>query len=95
MFSTVIPVSISASTQGIDEVGVRTVGFYPNPATDHIVIDVESQAAVEIYTLSGARVLMTEAMPGAPVDVSNLPAGTYILRVGDGRNWLTGKLIKR
>ena len=32
---------------------------------------------------------------GAPVNVSNLPAGTYILRVGDGRNWLTGKLIKR
>ena len=95
VFSTVIPVTISASTQGIDEVGVRTVGFYPNPATDHIVIDVESQAAVEIYTLSGARVLMTEAMPGAPVNVSNLPSGTYILRVGDGRNWLTGKLIKR
>lgn len=93
-FSTVIPVNISA-TSGIDDVAYNTVRVYPNPATEYITIDCEGDAVVEVYALSGARVIKTSVAHGGMVNVAMLPCGTYVVRVNDGMSVRTAKLIKR
>ncbi|MCF0218546.1 MAG: T9SS type A sorting domain-containing protein [Muribaculaceae bacterium] len=66
--------------------GIETIdadasaAVYPNPATDEISF--YAQGTVDIYNLAGARVMTLTANGKTTVDISVLPAGTYILRTG-------------
>ena len=60
--------------------------IYPNPANDYLMVDFAENivSKVEIINAVGQVVLAKDydSMPGlASFDVSNLPAGTYILKV--------------
>jgi pimeloyl-ACP methyl ester carboxylesterase len=59
--------------------------IYPNPASDYLYIDFESQnAQLFIYDVNG-RQLVNETLnlSDSRIDVSNLPKGNYILTVRD------------
>ncbi len=56
--------------------------IYPNPARDHFYIDASAVLDVEVYDLSGVRVLaLTGHEPGSMIDVSGLPWGLYIVKI--------------
>ena len=62
--------------------------IYPNPAGDILYISNAFAGAAEVYAVTGALVL---AVIGNVINISRLPAGTYIVRA-DGR---TAKIVKK
>ncbi len=66
---------------------------YPNPATDVIVIDNANQSTVSIINMMG-QVVVSQYINSehANMDISQLPEGTYIVRMEKGSEINTQKL---
>ncbi len=70
-----------------------SVNVYPNPTTDFVTIDSDTESVrYVLYTLSGKQ-LLTGA--GKEVDMSGLSSGIYILRVYAGDILQSVKVMKR
>lgn len=63
---------------------------YPNPATNYVYTN--AQGKLTVYNLSGAMVREAE---GNCVEVSDLPAGMYILNIANGNNNQSMKFVKK
>jgi uncharacterized protein (TIGR02145 family) len=91
------------STVGIHETGnpnVCQVLIYPNPLKGNCSVEFEatsgSNVCIGLYTISGNMVLHQKEFyqEGKNVfQLSGIPEGAYILKVGSGRFLFTGKLI--
>ncbi|CAG5076577.1 T9SS type A sorting domain-containing protein [Parvicella tangerina] len=67
------------------------IEMYPNPASDYFVINIEEEYAYEIYSIEGRRVGSRNGLYGwESVDVSELAAGKYIVKIATA-----GELINR
>lgn len=89
-----LPVTLDA-TSSIATITSGSLVVTPNPARDYIRISAESDAEVEIFTLSGLRVLAASCEQGAAIDVSTLPVGIYLVKATADGVTLTTKLIKQ
>ncbi|MFN8166607.1 MAG: T9SS type A sorting domain-containing protein [Bacteroidia bacterium] len=76
--------------------------IYPNPSNDviHIAYSIEenSTATVKVMNLTGQTVFETQIEGPAgdtETDISQLPAGIYIITMENGKNFLSQKLIVR
>ena len=82
---------------GIEEVVAATLTLQPNPARDHVTVDLPTQgsALLELTDARG-RVLLTQQVPSFPVelDLRNVPAGIYTLTVNDGAARQGRKLLR-
>jgi hypothetical protein len=90
-----IVVTQDASTTGINDKQKQQVGFYPNPVTDgclNIKASVNSEKQVEIFDLVGKKVL-NQNTSSNKIDVKNLKAGVYVLKVVTDNKTTTSKLI--
>jgi len=73
--------------------------IYPNPASDLVTFPLDrldtAGATISIYNLAGQEVLNTYSNGDLIVqlNVSGLPAGTYIVRAFDGSKSMRGKII--
>ena len=85
--------------------GENHVSVYPNPATDHVTLDLEvsndGEAAVNIYDLTG-KLVRREALGrmGAgsyshTMSTSDLQRGMYLINVVVGKQTATTKLVVR
>lgn len=87
------------TTTGIADVPDVDAGIYPNPARERIALEWNgSQASLtlEMYQVTGARVLHMEVTPNAPVSIGHLNKGLYLYRLIDnGRVVHAGKLVKQ
>ncbi|MEA3479736.1 MAG: T9SS type A sorting domain-containing protein [Bacteroidota bacterium] len=89
---------------GIDQRSLLTeVKVYPNPCTDvtHLRFTFHDSrfTTIDLYSISGMKIreLVNEVkMPGAyelNIDVSQLPAGVYFIRIQAGKELVVRKLI--
>jgi hypothetical protein len=86
-------------TVGMNEGGmeVRPYAFYPNPVKEQLLMqfspDVQP-AQIELYDLQG-RLVRTQSKAFDNIDMSQLPVGTYTMRVimEDGKAYLD-KVVK-
>ncbi|HUH25938.1 MAG TPA: T9SS type A sorting domain-containing protein [Flavobacterium sp.] len=73
------------------------VQIYPNPVTNgKIYVNSESNSykAIELYDMLGKRVLATDMTSSQKeLNVVNLKAGVYILKVSDKTNSISRKII--
>ena len=65
--------------------GVNGMVLYPNPANNYLHIELPGgdNTAIAVYDVLGAIRYPARAIAGAPLDISNLPAGTYFLQAGE------------
>jgi hypothetical protein len=76
---------------------VRPYDYYPNPAKEQLLIqfspDVQPKQ-IELYDLQG-RLVRTQSKAFENIDMSQLPVGTYTMRVTleDGKSY-TDKVVK-
>lgn len=80
-------------------VAKSNMSLYPNPASDIVQISFEddfdvSKAQISFTNISGKMVAKT-AFSADGVNISNLPAGMYIVTATDGKNTVSKKLIKK
>ncbi len=81
----------SATNRSIDS--NTTFKIYPNPASDHIFLDVDAKRISIVNTLGQKVKTITEYRSGQAIDVNSLKKGIYFLSVESKQNTLTDKLI--
>ena len=70
--------------------------IYPNPATDAFSVEGWRGGSLQLYDLSGRRVLeISRYTDGTPVQIGHLPAGLYVLRDHPAHRGKSLKLIVR
>ena len=89
------------NTVGVEEhleVEATRYSIFPNPNEGQFYVSVatESQNVRGVlYDLAGRMVYSTELQPGVnTLDIQNLPSGCYILRLNDGTEFVTKKIVK-
>ena len=82
----ILPREITAVT-GISENGKTAYSVYPNPTSDNITLNVSGDATHAIlYNVMGMQVANQTVTVGAnSVNMSQLPAGVYFLRIFNGK----------
>jgi hypothetical protein len=82
---------------GVQEITKTDIAFqfYPNPATNAITITSESLAKIEVLDMSG-RVLLSETMVNASqeIDIRNLVAGIYMIKLSNDKGQAIRRLVK-
>ncbi len=68
------------------------IAIYPNPASDFIHINVSNDYIIQIFDLTGRSVLESKT-DNEQINISNIPAGIYIIRGSNKKNQFTRKLI--
>jgi hypothetical protein len=74
------------------------VSVYPNPASDNITLKWQGHGilSLEVFHVTGAKVMERQVSSGMNIPVSNLTNGMYIMRLmNDNQTIYSGKLIKR
>lgn len=66
---------------GVDDKVIPSIQVYPNPVTNTLNINGMKDADVKLFSASGEQVLSLSKFSGSTIDVSNLPAGIYIMNV--------------
>ena len=76
----------------VEEIEAATLSVYPNPATDYIMVNVETQSfvSVQIYDILGHMVLTSTE---SNVDLRNIEAGVYFVTVRTDNAAKTTKLV--
>lgn len=80
-----IPITIEAPVAGVDNDELNKVSIYPNPTTGEINLSELSGAAV-ISLSNMAGQVVAEYKFQASIDISELPAGIYMLQSDNGLN---------
>ncbi|WP_417866786.1 T9SS type A sorting domain-containing protein [Xanthomarina gelatinilytica] len=82
-------------TVGIKDQTAITFSFYPNPASNHVVVSSNMEkATVEVYDMTGKQVLNKNLNQGEnSMDVSALSSGVYLARFISENKVDTKKLI--
>ncbi len=84
-----------------ETLGEATVKIYPNPTQGLLILESQGFALnalpeYEVYTLSGSLLMRVEAMENRrQIDLSNEPAGIYLLRIKSGALQREWKIIKQ
>lgn len=90
--------SSTASTTLLDiaDMGASAVQLYPNPAHDRVVVAADGMRSVQLVNLMGQVVETRHTQSDAlTLDLSNLPAGVYFVRVETASNIVVKKLIRK
>ena len=83
----------------IDHVGIADVAdldgitIYPNPTTGKLAIGADGVLKVEVYDYSGR--LVATFTNSNQLDISQLPTGTYALRISLQKGNTVRRIIKR
>ena len=77
----------------VDENGTENISLYPNPANDKLYLEgIKEECEISIYNAIGTKVKTTTLQGDSEINISDLPAGLYLVRMGN-RNTL--KFIKK
>ena len=90
----------SAGTfSNISELENSVISVYPNPASESVNFSWKGNheaLSLQIYQITGAKVIEQPVYSGRPVTISHLENGVYLYKLQKGQqNVKTGKMIKR
>ncbi len=88
----------SGST-GVDDGESTSVGLYPNPVKDHLVVQfpkASNVASYQVIALSG-KTILKDRLQGVTtrINLTTLPDGVYLLKIEDNNHSTVKKFIKR
>ncbi len=91
--------NVTIGNSGILEPTYTTISLYPNPANSMLFIDlntIKTNGRIFIYDLSGKVIIEQPAIIGTnELNVANLPAGVYSIKVISNDKVMVGKFIKQ
>ena len=79
-----IQLTTLSETTGLSTIKENEISVYPNPFSEYIIVETTNKETVYIYNISGKRVRSIQTTIGKnTIPVTDLPAGSYILKVGE------------
>lgn len=97
LFSNVLPAQNTPLPAFVQEKPIAGLSIYPNPATGSkifITSDKNQPKEVEIYNVLG-KMILSARLIGKELDVTELTSGIYIVKIKEGNNQATRKLVVR
>jgi len=68
----------------IESIEVQSLQIYPNPVKDELFIQSETDInKIRIYDIAGKQILTNNLTNGKSINVSELPSGIYVLKIGN------------
>lgn len=95
LFSTMTSAQNPANAERNPEKPIVGLSIYPNPVTGnklYITTEKSQEKQVEVYNVLGKKVLSAKLI-GKELDVSDLTPGIYILRIKEGKDHATKKIV--
>ncbi len=85
------PIKAVFDGTGVDE---NSIAFdvYPNPTEGLICIDIEDLERIEVYAINGQFI---KEFSSNEIDITELNAGTYLLKMFTKSGWVTRQIVKR
>lgn len=87
-----ITVNVVSGSSAIGAHKTEKINFYPNPAANEVVLELPESGTVQIFDLSGRKVLGQNLSGKTILDVSQLNEGLYTISIKSGEKTLTRKL---
>lgn len=87
--------AVIGSQVGIDELNGSLLSLYPNPTVDEVTIALEGNFSYEIVNVNGERIINGTAINQEIISLARFANGTYFVKVAQGENNKTIKLIKQ
>ncbi|MBO5956224.1 MAG: agmatine deiminase family protein [Bacteroidales bacterium] len=85
-----------ADDEKIDENNISEVNVYPNPASDKLYVETESEVdEVEIYDVYGRQQPIANSQQPTAIDVSGLNSGVYFVRIKTDSGDVVRRFIKK
>ena len=75
-------------------VSAMALSVSPNPGIDHILLELNGNAQVQLFDVQGNLLRNLEYHPGQILNISDLPGGLYWISARKGHEIYTGKVIK-
>jgi hypothetical protein len=78
--------------------GSELINIFPNPAINHISMDVHPNSEIKIYDISGELVFdsqITGTWDVANINIANLAAGVYYVVVSENGKYRHGSFVKK
>ncbi len=74
-----------------------SLSIYPNPASTfvHIEINSSEEFNVELFDMSGRKLYQTQMNGDISIDLNAYATGIYFMKIGDGANSITKKILKQ
>jgi uncharacterized protein (DUF2141 family) len=91
------PFTINNNISGLAENSIPSIKVYPNPANDRLFVSAQNISDVEIYHVSGQIVLhqVVNNENNIQLNIAELPAGSYFVRVISQQNQKVISFIKQ
>lgn len=90
----VVPVSLSVADVSVNDHNQIEVSIYPNPATDAVSISSDQILRVEIFNLMGQKLFEQSCNDShVVIPTTDMPAGTYMVRVATTNGSTTRKVV--
>lgn len=86
---------ITVQGTGIADVADAGISIYPNPVKDMLFVDLQDAATVNLFDLSGRKVLeVADLTVGVnPIDVSAINAGVYMIKVDTEQGSFQSRIV--
>ena len=85
------PITAIFDQTGVDENSIA-IDVYPNPTEGLICIDIEDLERIEVYAINGQFI---KEFSNNEIDITELNAGTYLLKVFTKSGWVMKQIVKR
>lgn len=91
-------VTIEAENLSVSDLDSKSVSVYPNPTSEAFTVNVSSKfnaqnVTVSLTNLAGKTVRTFRGV--SSYNIAELPAGVYVVKISDGKNEESVKLIKK
>lgn len=85
---------IDGTSLSVKNLQKQGVSIYPNPATDRIYVDVNSNAIVEVFSILGEQVIRTQISDkNTAISLQDLNSGVYMVKITHKGKATAKKLI--
>jgi hypothetical protein len=81
------------TTSAITEIGRTGIELFPNPTTGVVQLANVSAHHVQVFDNKG-RLVMQVAHPDNQIDISAVPSGMYFLKIAEGDQVYTARVVK-
>ncbi|OUR97724.1 hypothetical protein A9Q86_16055 [Flavobacteriales bacterium 33_180_T64] len=86
----------ACATLGIDDIQLNNILLYPNPSTEVFYVSgLKEPVSLIIYDINGREIIRKQDYFNEPIDVFNLSAGIYLVKLKVRKSTKTVKLIKK
>ncbi|MEO1253454.1 MAG: cadherin domain-containing protein [Bacteroidota bacterium] len=84
--------TFNVTVNDVLSVNKSEISVYPNPATDRLYFNSSRELIVEVLSLSGQTIKKQKV--NSSLDLNDLNQGTYLIKIQDGKDESTHRIIK-